>query len=174
MKIGNIEINLTEDILNLKKSKSGHDIGKMIILSISLLIVYPIIYLLVKEKTISDFGIPDLLISLTIIVLTVIFFLYNWKRDKIKFKEILLRKKSDKVLINNLFFCELNRITSIDIVEFADGDGASSYNIEISCDKKSFSVCMDQGKKDAIAIASVIGQFLNKDIAFKKGKTLIP
>ncbi|HMK26375.1 MAG TPA: hypothetical protein VK483_10120 [Chitinophagaceae bacterium] len=174
MKIGGIEIFQVEGALFIKKSKSSFQTGVLINIFISLLISFPIIYLLTTKKSINNLSSGDIIISLILIILATTFFIYNWKRDVKKFRAIEIRKERDNVLINNLLFCELNKIGLVTITELTDGDGASSFNIEISCGENHFPVYLDQGKKDAIAIASEIGHFLNKEVAFKKGKMIIP
>lgn len=123
----------------------------------------------IKSMDFSDFGVLLLILSITLFAL-----IYNINRDRRKYSKLFFEIRNQEIYLNQARLCKGNEIYFILISEVTDGDGASSYNIDLNYENGRIEIAFDLSKNEAMLYSNSIASFFNVKIKKEEKDMVMP
>lgn len=169
-----MEVIVNNNTIEIKKSSTWRWLSVATTIIIFLVfIVFIWISLFANDKirsiNFSDFGV--LLFILSIILYALI---YNIKRDRRKYSKLFFEIRNQEIYLNQARLCKENEICFILISTVTDGDGASSYSIDLNYENGRIEIAFDLSKNEALLYSNSIASFFNVKIKNEERDMVMP
>jgi hypothetical protein len=175
MNVGEIWINLGNNSLILSKGKwaGRFELSFHIIIWLAVFVIPT--FWIINAKGLDWVDVSVVLGFAAYLGILVIFLIYNLRRTKLKYKTFIIQKVNSNLVINDESICSMTELENIIIQKMTDGDGASYYNVGVRIQQgRFFPLCLEQGKDDATSLASIIANYLDKEVRSESGKMIFP
>lgn len=175
MKIGNLNVFINNNSqLVIKKNNLAKYSDIIFFLLLPFLFIGLFFYLISNAENLRSLGFfPWILICVFLLAIIAVSY-YNIKRSIRKNKSYFVSLINKQVFINDVLFCYYHDLSPITISKLTDGDGASSYNVLLCSNNKTFPLALDLTREEALSLASILSEYLVKEILIKDGKMIIP